>query len=66
MVQATTGTPYVGAIVVEKNTIIGGSNQGTITNVLSNGIYVFGPSLRDVTIRNNRSRQFEATINKGS
>ena len=53
VVQATTGTPYVGPILVENNTIIGGSNTGTITTVLSNGIYVFGATMRDVTIRNN-------------
>jgi hypothetical protein len=53
VVQATTGTSYVGPIVIENNTIIGGSIQGTITNVLSNGIYVFGGTMRDVTIRNN-------------
>jgi Right handed beta helix region len=52
VVQATTGTSYVGRILIEKNTIIGGSNQGTITNVLSNGIYVFG-AMKDVTIRDN-------------
>ncbi len=53
VVQATTGTPYVGPILIENNTIIGGSIQGTITNVLSNGIYVFGGTMRNVTIRNN-------------
>ncbi len=53
VVQATTGTPYVGPILIENNTIIGGSIQGTITNVLSNGIYVFGATMRNVTIRNN-------------
>ena len=53
VVQATTGTPYVGPILIENNTIIGGSITGTITNVLSNGIYVFGATMRDVTIRNN-------------
>jgi len=53
VVQATSGTPYVGPILIENNTIIGGSNTGTITNVLSNGIYVFGGTMRDVTIRNN-------------
>jgi len=53
VVQATTGTPYVGPILIENNTIIGGSIQGTITNVLSNGIYVFGNTMRNVTIRNN-------------
>ncbi len=53
VVQATTGTPYVGPILIENNTIVGGSIQGTITNVLSNGIYVFGSTMRDVTIKNN-------------
>jgi hypothetical protein len=53
VVQATSGTPHVGPILIENNTIIGGSNQGTITNVLSNGIYVFGSTMRNVTIRNN-------------
>jgi hypothetical protein len=53
VVQATSGTPYVGPILIENNTIIGGSIQGTITNVLSNGIYVFGATMRNVTIRNN-------------
>lgn len=52
VVQATTGTPHVGPILIENNTIIGGSNTGVITKVLSNGIYVFG-AMRDVTIRNN-------------
>jgi hypothetical protein len=53
VVQSTSDTPYVGPILIENNTIIGGSIQGTITNVLSNGIYVFGNTMRDVTIRNN-------------
>jgi hypothetical protein len=53
VVQATTGTPYVGPILVENNTIIGGSNTGTITNILSNGIFVFGQTMRDVIVRNN-------------
>ncbi len=53
VVQATTGTPYVGPILVENNRIIGGSIQGLITNHLSNGIYVFGGTMRNVTIRNN-------------
>jgi len=53
VVQATTGTPYVGPILVEHNKIIGGSTQGVVTNVLSNAIYVFGSTMRDVTIRNN-------------
>jgi len=53
VVQATTGTPYVGPILVENNKIIGGSTTGVVTNHLSNGIYVFGGTMRDVTIRNN-------------
>jgi hypothetical protein len=53
VVQSTSTTPYVGPIIIENNTIIGGSIQGTITNVLSNGIYVFGSTMRNVTIRNN-------------
>src|SRR6266446_1983127 len=53
VVQSNSGTPLVGQILIEDNTIIGGSNTGTITNVLSNGIYVFGITMRDVTIRNN-------------
>ena len=50
--QATTGTILTGPILIENNTIIGGSNQGTITKILSNAIYVFG-NMKDVTIRNN-------------
>jgi hypothetical protein len=54
VVQATTGTLYIGGILVENNTIIGGKNQAPIvTNVLSNGIFVFGQTMRDVTVRNN-------------
>jgi hypothetical protein len=53
VVQSTSGTPYVGPILIENNTIIGGSIQPPITNVLSNGIFVFGNTMRDVTIRNN-------------
>lgn len=66
VVQATTGTPYIGPILVEKNTIIGGSNKGVITNVISNGIYVFGATMKDVTIRDNvitRTGQTGITIN---
>lgn len=55
--QSTSGTPFVGPIVIEKNTIIGGETQGTITNVLSNGIYIFGSTMRDVTIRDNIIRR---------
>jgi hypothetical protein len=57
VIQATSGTPFVGPILVEKNTIIGGSNTGVITNILSNGIYVFGSTMRDVTIRDNVIRR---------
>jgi hypothetical protein len=53
VVQATAGNKDIGPILVEGNTIIGGSNTGVITNVMSNGIYVFGPTMRDVTITNN-------------
>ncbi len=64
VVQATTGTTYVGPIVVENNTIIGGSIKEPITNILSNGIYVFGPTMRNVTIRNNTiTRTGQAGIN---
>ena len=54
VVQSGSGTTHVGNILVEGNTIIGGSIVGTVSNVLSNGIYCFGPSMRDVTIRNNK------------
>ncbi|HUS09849.1 MAG TPA: right-handed parallel beta-helix repeat-containing protein [Pyrinomonadaceae bacterium] len=54
VVQATTGTTYVGPILIENNQIIGGVAEGSnVTNVLSNGIYVFGDKMRDVSIRNN-------------
>jgi hypothetical protein len=52
VVQATTGTTHANHILIEDNTIIGGSNQPTVTNKLSNGIYIFG-ALQDVTVRNN-------------
>jgi hypothetical protein len=53
VVQATTGTTLVGPILIEGNTIIGGSIVDPVTNKISNGIYVYGPTMRDVTIRNN-------------
>jgi hypothetical protein len=66
VIQATSGTTLVGGIIVEDNTIIGGSNTGTITNFLSNGIYVFGPTMRDVIIRNNTiTRTGQSGINIG-
>lgn len=53
VVQSDSGTPHIGPILIEKNTIIGGSNKGVITNVMSNGIVVFGRTMKDVTIRDN-------------
>ncbi|MCA1633690.1 MAG: right-handed parallel beta-helix repeat-containing protein [Acidobacteria bacterium] len=62
--QATSGTPHVGNILIEGNTIIGGSNTGTITNNMSNGVYVFGPTMQGVTIKNNQiTRMGQAGIN---
>lgn len=64
VVQATTGTPHVGNILVENNIIIGGSNSDTITNIMSNGIFVFGATMHDVTIRGNRiTRTGQAGLN---
>jgi hypothetical protein len=54
LIQSGSGTRFVGPVLVEGNTVYGGSNQGTITNSLSNGIYAFGITMKDVTIRNNR------------
>ena len=54
VVQSGTGTPHVGPVLIEGNTVIGGSIVGTVTNHISNGIYVTGGTMRDVTIRNNR------------
>jgi hypothetical protein len=55
VVQSTSETTRVGPILVEGNTIYGGANSPTkVTNSLSNGIYVFGNTMKDVTIRNNR------------
>lgn len=53
IVQATTGTQYVGPILIENNTLIGGDQAGAITNYMSNGIYVFGVTMKDAIIRNN-------------
>jgi hypothetical protein len=53
VIQSGVGTRFVGPILVEGNTIYGGSNQGHISNILSNGIYAFGATMKDVTIRNN-------------
>ena len=57
VVQSNSGTSYVGPILIEKNTIIGGDTEGTVTNYMSNGIYVFGITMRDVTIRDNTIRR---------
>ena len=57
VVNSTSGTPYVGPILIEKNTIIGGETVGKITNYMSNGIYVFGSTIRNVTIRDNTIRR---------
>lgn len=57
VVQSTSGTTLVGPILVEKNTLIGGETEGTITNVLSNGIYIIGHTMRDVTVRDNTIRR---------
>lgn len=54
LVQSGSGTTHVGPILVEGNTIIGGRNDSTVTNVLSNGIFLLGHTMKDVTIRNNR------------
>jgi hypothetical protein len=53
VVQSTSGTTFVGPILIENNTLIGGANSGVITNIMSNGIYIFGTTMKDVTIRNN-------------
>ncbi|HST53601.1 MAG TPA: right-handed parallel beta-helix repeat-containing protein [Pyrinomonadaceae bacterium] len=54
LVQSGSGTPNVGPILIEGNTVIGGRNEGVVTNVISNGIYAFGATMRDVTISNNK------------
>ncbi|HEX8282044.1 MAG TPA: right-handed parallel beta-helix repeat-containing protein [Pyrinomonadaceae bacterium] len=55
VVQSTSLTRFVGPVLIEGNTIYGGNNvPPNITNILSNGIYVFGQTMRDVTIRNNK------------
>lgn len=55
LVQSGSGTRFVGPVLIEGNTIYGGNNQPpNITNILGNGIYCFGHTMRDVTIRNNK------------
>jgi hypothetical protein len=65
VVQATTGTPHVGNILVEGNTIVGGYNTPTkVTNKMSNGVYVFGGTMKDVRVVNNRiTRMGQAGLN---
>ena len=54
LVQSGSGTAHVGPVLIEGNTIFGGRNTGVVTNILSNAIYCFGPTMKNVTIRNNR------------
>lgn len=69
VVQATSGTVKVGPILIEGNEIVGGGMddwRGTrlLRNIMSNGIYIFGPTMKDVTVRNNRvTRTGQAGIN---
>lgn len=65
IVQSGSGTPHVGNILVEGNTLIGGHNEpGHVTNNMSNGIYVIGVTMKDVTVRNNTiTRTGQAGIN---
>ena len=47
VVQSTSLTRFVGPVLIEGNTIYGGNNvPPNITNILSNGIYVFGQTMR--------------------
>ena len=55
LVQSGSGTRFVGPVLIEGNTIYGGNNQPpNITNLLGNGIYCFGHTMQNVTIRNNK------------
>ena len=55
LIQSGSGTRFVGPVLIEGNTIYGGNNQPpNITSILNNGIYCFGHTMRDVTIRNNK------------
>lgn len=44
----------VSNVLVDSNVIIGGSVNEPVTNVLSNGIFVFGALMQGVTITNNK------------
>ncbi|HEX5707777.1 MAG TPA: right-handed parallel beta-helix repeat-containing protein [Pyrinomonadaceae bacterium] len=65
IVQSGSGTPHVGPVLVEGNTLIGGYNEpNRVTNKMSNGIYVIGVTMKDVTVRNNTiTRTGQAGIN---
>ena len=55
VVQSTSQTPYVGPVIIENNTIYGGNPlPPKVTSILSNGIYCFGLTMRNVIIRNNK------------
>jgi hypothetical protein len=55
VIQSGSGTTMVGPVLVEGNTIYGGNQTPpNITNSISNGIYLIGATMKDVTIRNNR------------
>ena len=55
VIQSGSGTTMVGPILVEGNTVYGGNQTPpNITNSISNGIYLIGATMKDVTIRNNR------------
>lgn len=65
IVQSGSGTPHVGPILVEGNTLIGGYNEpNRVTSKMSNGIYVIGYTMKDVTVRNNTiTRTGQAALN---
>ena len=56
IVQCSTGSAEVGEIHIEDNLVIGGNpyEPNLTPLMLSNGIYVFGATMRDVTIKGNR------------
>jgi len=54
VVQANTHSQDVGQILVEDNVLLGGNPYPLVSNVMSNGIMVFGTDMRDVTVRHNR------------
>lgn len=53
IVQAGEKIEEIDDIEVTDNVLIGGNLQPA-TNVMSNGIYVFGPAMKHVTVRSNR------------